>query len=443
MTPRREVDRESDTGRIVLTDGHLKGYAKRREPRDVWDAEQPGLLARVLATGRIEWAIRYRYAGKRRRLKLGVYPALTLAKARERAREARTQIDRGRDPVAEQRTAKAKRTDTVAALAAEYLEKHARRKKRTAAEDERVLDVYVLPRWRDRSVREITRRDVRDLVEGIADRGAPIMANRVLEIVRKMFNWAIGREWLDGNPAARIEKPGKEQSRDRVLDDDEIRALWALLERFPATAEKQAPGRKRATTTADGAPFCPISPTLAAVQKLRLLTAQRGGEVIRMRWADLDLDAGWWTVPAEHSKNGKPHRVPLTIDAKAIVEAQQSDADRRKGHVFTGREGAIVADRVKKAGAALSEVVGFEFRSHDLRRTAATRMAAAGVPRDHVSRVLNHTEAGPKATRTYDRYSYDAEKRAALETWQRELRRILAAEPKTGADVVSIESRRA
>jgi integrase len=100
-----------------------------------------------------------------------------------------------------------------------------------------------------------------------------------------------------------------------------------------------------------------------------------------------------------------------------------------------------VADRVKKAGAALSEVLGFEFRSHDLRRTAATRMAAAGVPRDHVSRVLNHVEGGPTATRVYDRYSYDAEKRAALDTWQRELRRILTEQQKAGADVVSIATR--
>jgi integrase len=103
--------------------------------------------------------------------------------------------------------------------------------------------------------------------------------------------------------------------------------------------------------------------------------------------------------------------------------------------------GESVKDRAKKAGAALSRVLGFEFRGHDLRRTAATRMAEAGVPRQHISAVLNHVEAGPTATRVYDRYSYDAEKRSALETWGRELSRILANKPKSRATVVPIKKR--
>lgn len=97
--------------------------------------------------------------------------------------------------------------------------------------------------------------------------------------------------------------------------------------------------------------------------------------------------------------------------------------------------GESVKDRAKKAGASLSRALGFEFRGHDLRRTAATRMAEARVPRQHISAVLNHVEAGPTATRVYDRYSYDAEKRAALETWAKELSRILAGKPKAGAVV--------
>jgi integrase len=100
-----------------------------------------------------------------------------------------------------------------------------------------------------------------------------------------------------------------------------------------------------------------------------------------------------------------------------------------------------VKDRAKKAGAALSRVLGFEFRGHDLRRTAATRMAEAGVPRHHISAVLNHVEGGPAATRVYDRYSYDAEKRAALETWATELTRILAGKSRRGAAIVAMKKR--
>ena len=424
-----------------LTDARIKAVQPSTKPIDVRDGELRGLILTTLPSGKRQWCVRYRTQGKQRRLVLGNYPAMSIAKARKAGRDVLSHVDAGRDIVAERTAANAVRTDTVAALADEYLRLHARKKKKSAREDERVLTVYVLPHWRARSVRDITRRDVRALVEPIAER-APIMANRVLEIVRKMFNFAIGRDWLDGNPAARIEKPGIEQSRDRVLTDAEIRALWALLSRTPATSEKQAPGRKRAATDEQGAPFCPVSRPLADVTKLRLVTAQRGGEVVRMRWADLDLAAGWWTIPATDSKNGQPHRVPLTRDALAIITAQQPDDAKRIGPVFAGRAGALVDARVKKAGAALSTVLGFAFRSHDLRRTAATRMAAAGIPSAHISHVLNHVAGGPTSTRVYDRHTYDPEKRVALDTWARELRRILADTP-TSATVVPHTRRRA
>src|SRR5262249_15635361 len=153
----------------------------------------------------------------------------------------------------------------------------------------RILDVDVLPYWRDRSVRELTRRDVRVLIERVADR-APIMANRVLATVRKMLNFAVDHDWLDANPAARIKKPSVEDSRDRVLSHDEIRRLWRVLSRTPTTDERPAPGRKRATGSKDD-PLCPISAPMAALLKVRLLTAQRGGEVAHMRWTDLTIDA--------------------------------------------------------------------------------------------------------------------------------------------------------
>ncbi len=226
------------------------------------------------------------------------------------------------------------------------------------------------------------------------------------------------------------------------LSDEELRALWALLERFPTTHEKQAPGRKRATHDVDRQPFCPISPAFAAAQKIRLLTAQRGGEVVAMRWQDLDLKTpAWWTIPATLAKNGQTHRVPLTSDVVKIIKAQASDGQPEpETHVFA-HLGESVKDRAKKSGAALSRTLGFQFRGHDLRRSAAIRMAEIGVPRQHISAVLNHVQAGPTATRVYDHYSYDAEKRAALEIWAKELSRILAAKPRTGASILPLTRR--
>ena len=362
---------------------------------------------------------------------------MSLQLARKRARSAQASIDDGHDPAGERQAAKAERTDTVGALAEDYLKKHARKRKRSADEDERILNADVLPAWRDKSVRDLTRRDVRALVEDVADR-APIMANRVLALVRKMLNFAVDHDWLEGNPAARVQKPAREVARERVLTDEELRRVWRVLSNPPSTTDKPAPGRARAKG-ADEDPLCPISAPLAALLKVRLLTAQRGGEVMRMRWTDLDLDSKWWTIPGTDTKNGEPHRVPLTERALELIRGQQKEDDDRE-YVFVG-QGASLRDRAKKAPSALARVLGIEFRGHDLRRTAATRMAEAGIPRDHIAKVLNHVEGGPRATRVYDRHTYDREKRLALETWGRALKGIL--EKTNDANVVSFSATRA
>ena len=143
-----------------------------------------------------------------------------------------------------------------------------------------------------------------------------------------------------------------------------------------------------------------------------------------MKWIDLDLDGDWWTIPATDTKNGEPHRVPLVGRVKDIIKAQRTDDEEASEFVFVG-SGASLRDRAKKAPAAIAKALGIDFRGHDLRRTAATRMAAAGVPRDHIAKVLNHVEGGARATRVYDRHSYDAEKRMALEAWERTLTAII------------------
>jgi integrase len=149
------------------------------------------------------------------------------------------------------------------------------------------------------------------------------------------------------------------------------------------------------------------------------------------------LTTGWWTIPGEFAKNGRAHRVPLVSDAIDIIKARQKDDDRtnrqreeaadaQSDFVFVG-SGASIRDRAKKAPSRIARALKIDFRGHDLRRTGATKMAEAGVPRHHISAVLNHVEAGAAVTRIYDRYSYDAEKRRALETWARALKSIVEA----------------
>ncbi|MBE3072626.1 MAG: tyrosine-type recombinase/integrase, partial [Acidobacteria bacterium] len=248
---------------------------------------------------------------------------------------------------------------------------------------------------------------------------APTMANRLLALISRMFNFALERDWVTTNPAQRITKPGAETSRDRVLTDDEIRTVWTLLE-----------------AEADDDPI--INRRVAAAFTLRLMTAQRGAEVIRMRWADLDLEAGWWTIPPEMTKNGEQHRVPLSKPAVALLTTLRAAAAPAAIYVFPAlrrpkdKAERPAVDLHKKMGVALTSALGGTIRPHDLRRTAATRMAAAGVARISISYLLNHVDGGPRSTLVYDRFERDPEKRTAMETWARSLTAILTAKPATG-----------
>jgi len=384
---------------VTLSDRFVKTLRATGGRTDYYDAGSTGLVLRVAVSGRKSWCVVYRVRRRKRRMTLGTYPAVTLAAARKKAREARAQVQLETiDPALARLDGR--RGESVADLCAEYLERHAKRHKRSWKEDERIINAEVLPRWRYRPVKQLTRSDVRDAIEEIAER-APTMANRVLALVRKMLNFAVEREWLEANPATLLKKPGVERSRDRVLTEDEILAVWDAFEEQ-------------------------LSPTMAAAFKVRLLTGQRGGEVLGMEWTRLDFHGGWWEIPGTLTKNGEVHRVPLVPAALAILREQRARVPESVPWVFANEFGTgSVHHRAKKVAGRMSKLLDFTFRGHDLRRTCATGMAEAGVPVESIAKVLNHVDRGARATRVYDRYSYDREKRAALETWARRLDAIL------------------
>lgn len=365
----------------------VKPVAGRRQ--DYFDADCAGLVLRVTPAGAKTWSVLYRHRGRLRRLTLGRADAIGLGEARDRAREAIRAAAAGADPAGDKKAAR--QVTTIDDLVTDYLEKHAKRKKRSWREDDRMLRAYVLPYWKARAAVDLARRDVRELVEAIAAR-APVQANRVLSCVRKMFNFALDREIVTSNPAARLGRPGRETARSRVLTADELRTLWREFEGLPAP--------------------------LALFYKLRLLTAQRGGEVASMRWEDLDLEAGWWTIPGDLAKNGLAHRVPLSPTALQLLVARHADAgETAKGVVLVGARG-----RRQRSEAAATFTVD-DFRGHDLRRTAASLMSGGGVARVTIGKILNHVERG--VTAVYDRHGYDAEKRGALDWWDVKLQGIL------------------
>jgi len=244
---------------------------------------------------------------------------------------------------------------------------------------------------------------------------APIMANRILARVSRLFSFAVERDWIEANPALRIVKPGDEKSRDRVLSRDELRELWIALHQ---TEAKDANGKSLPR----------LSQTLNDAFIVMLLTAPRCGEVCKMQWREVDLATGWCLIPGIVSKNHDPHRVPLTAPVLEVFQRRRFGADDR--YVFSNHRHTCVSARAKKAASTLSKGLSFEFRAHDLRRTAASFMGEAGVDRFHIAHVLNHRSVTHSTvTAIYDRYRYDKEKRAALEKWAQVLRSIVDMNP--------------
>ena len=270
---------------------------------DYFDVKPPKLGLRVSSSGRKTWFIMYRSNGRLRRLTLGTYPALSLADARGQATAARHAVAEGEDPAVQKYDAR--HAPTMADLAVQYLDMYAKVHKKSWREDARLLHHEILPTWGYRKAFDITRRDVIALLDRIVERGAPIQANRVLALVRKLYNWAISRDLLEHNPCLQVKPPGKEHQRDRVLSDDEIRLVWNAAEQ--------------------------LDPLIAAQLKLRLLTAQRGGEVRTMRWEDVDVASGWWTIPGQIAKNGLAHRVPLSPQPRTSYGRSRRSAEKRPG----------------------------------------------------------------------------------------------------------------
>jgi integrase len=404
---------------------------------DYWDRSLPRFGMRVSPTRKV-WTVYYRHRGRKRRLTLGKYPDMPLASARVEAKTKLHEIALGADPSADKQADRDTFDETVGALAKEYTRRA--EKRRGGKEDARILRREVLPAWERRLVRDITRRDVRTPPPTKAET-APIMANRLLGLLSRFFNYALTHDWIEANPAHLLAKPSPETSRDRLLTHDELRELWAALAETVARDEHDKPRRLE-----DGRLVPRLTEALNDAFKAMLWTAQRCGEVSRMRWADVDLEQGWWTIPGCETKNGDEHRVPLTTPVLTLLKTRHKAAIARAArmkpladgtrpkpvYVFANHRGTrSVAARAKKAASHLSRGgVSFAFRAHDLRRTAASGMAAARVSREHIAHVLNHRSVTKSTvTAVYDRYTYDREKRAALETWRLALDVVLTGKP--------------
>ena len=249
----------------------------------------------------------------------------------------------------------------------------------------------IVPNLEGLKAQAVKRHHVKAIIDNIAfERNAPIQANRTLAVTRKMFNFAISESILETNPCSHIPMPSDENQRDRVLTDDEIGKFWRGLEQ------------------------CGITEAVQIALKLQLVTAQRKQEVAIARWAEFDDGNPVWTIPAANTKNGKLNRVPLSPLAVNLTSRLRSLSPNSEWlFPSRGKNLPITARAIDRAVGRHRELIGLNhFTPHDLRRTAASHMTMLGYSRFIVERILNHADTSVAAV--YDRYSYEKEKREAL-----------------------------
>ena len=392
------------------------------------DAKLSGLALRISAKGKKSWTFRFRNKdGRQRRLQIGKYPGTSLFEARRRATAAIGEMDRGKDPVHEKKAEKARASlkvvRTVSDLADDYfaaarlgLHRAEARPKResTLAMEQDYFDRLLKPKFGALEVGELIRQDLQRFLDETG-KSSPSAARQCRNIVRQMFNFAIRREIADKNPAQFADVPTP-KSRERVLTDAEVKALWKVCE------------------ASDSLMGVHLSRTMALALQLAMVTLQRGDEICAANLDELDLATRTWTIPGTRTKNHRSHVVPLSDVAISIIESAMAlPAPTNKGEGKSTKRGAIFGvlrsgrpltrRALTRAMKRITKHLGIEDATpHDFRRTGSTQMTSErlGIPRFHVSCVLNHvsdTGGAAAVTAVYDRNAYLPEKRRALDKW--------------------------
>lgn len=417
------------------------------EAKDIygWDTLLGRFGVRVTPAGSRIYLVQYRskaVAGeppKTRRITIGQHgKPWTVDQARAEAKRLLAQVDLAGDPFAdreaersakraaidaaeeEARRAEARQRDSFKAVAQRYIDLKAKRN-RSWQETERLITHGPMADWGDRHISDIRRADVADLIDGITKR-SPAVARATFAAIRPLFAWCMERDLISTSPCEGFRAPPRPKARERVLTDDELRLAWHGSDR--------------------------LSGLFGPLVKLLILTGQRRAEVAGMTWAELDLETAVWRMTGDRTKNGRAHEVDLSEQALAVIE----DIPRTGAFLFPARgEGAArgfsatkrqLNRRVREVNedAAEDAVDATElgelpdattWRLHDLRRTAATGMAALGVAPHVVERVLNHVSGSQGGlVGVYQRHEYRTERKAALSAWGAHVEAVVSGKPK-------------
>jgi integrase len=388
--------------RTPLTDKLLRSL--RGRPATIWDQSLSGFGVRAHAGGGISFFAMARQRGDSRRpirITIGRYPLTSLGAAREQARGLLRDLSAGIDPrarrAAELAAETVKRSNTVAAVAEDFIRRHVARA-RTAHTIELLIRRELIARWGDRPITDITRRDAVTMVEEIVDRGHPEAARRALTYTKRLFDWAITRgiHGLEHAPTDRLKAQdlvGAKKPRQRVLTDTEVALIWRASGELPY----------------------PDGPYI----RLLLLLGQRRTELALATWDadEIDLARALWVIPAGRMKSDETHAVPLPPPAVKILRA----LPRSGRYVFSPRgthplnDFSAVKDRLDQAIVDLNGAAVRGWTLHDLRRTFRTGLSSLRIAPHVAELCIAHRQPGLAGV--YDLHRFEDEKRHAMNAW--------------------------
>lgn len=433
-----------EMARETLTDRRLKALKPAPEGGryEIMDSVVPGMGIRVTDKGKRTFILVARFGGAKNptRRALGEYGALSLEQAREKSREWLELIGKGEDPAHVEERARAatikRQANTFAAVADDFFADKLSAE-RKGAEVERDIRREFVSRWGKRPITDITEDDVLAVIRA-KKRTAPAQARNLLGIAKRFFTWAIDQRsyGLKSSPAEYLRPSkiiGEKVSRDRVLTDDELFALWRAADRV-------------------GYPHGPV-------YKLLVLSALRLNEAADASWSELDLQNREWIIPAARMKGrnsrARAHVVPLTDELVELFEALPRFSGKGSGpYCFTTTNGTKpvwmsdkakrrIDERMLRTLRALARRRGEDaaavdlpaWTNHDIRRTVRSNLSRLRVTEEAREAVLAHARPGIKAV--YDMHDYLDEKREALEAWAARLRSIVEPAP---ANVVAFKA---
>jgi integrase len=404
--------------KIPANDKALKALKPQNKRFTAWLSGYPGLGLRVNTSGTKSFFHTFRMDEKKWAHTLGAYPnPVSLKNAIKIYNTCLAQIGDGINPADKKRNEQMERRaePTVEKFCELYINQYAKVKKRTWAEDNRYLDNEVVPAIGRVKISEVKRQDIRAIIESVRDRGAGIASNRLLAVIKKMFNYAVEQDVIEVSPASPIKPLAVEQARERHLSEKEIQIFWHSV-------QKPIYGK-----------------VISDLLRFLLVTVQRKSEAVLAKWEHIDFEKKIWLVPATNVKNKKTHIVPLNALALAILRDREKVAGGNE-YIFNSEKKSKLAYIYPTSPAQflLNKSGDFKYKDehltgpmtvHDLRRTGLTLLAELKVKPHVRERILNHSD-GSTMGRHYDKYDYLQEKTEALTLLNNKLINIITGEKK-------------